>query len=529
MNNIKASYTLFAFIRNWRFRSQVLCAQTIFIIIVILIGTGYFIFAQSFLIQEISHQSFIILAQRILSKQSYIYSVLNKKQLQQGLMLTNTTLKVINSLFEQQQSTNIRFQYHINSCDEFESPSSFFSQFANSSCYCYGMPYNATEYSQHQDKMSLGNLLIQTALIQNKLYRTYFASNTKDQFYVFQPCKYYPSTYNPSFRPWYIYHNQSLNEVQNSQPYFAFSGGITLTKTLNLRGLNNEVKGVIGTDIIMKIFFPQDESYPYNFVLIDSDGHILLSNHYTINSTIVDLYYNQSVTGFDSQDFQTIMNFSKGLNYENYCEIPINQTLCLLDKTNNKDYYVKVQKLDQENYYLISKFDQAQYKSNVDMLIDEVNAQSQKIIQDFVLGILISLLLCGCCYLVTIFILEKPLYKLMNLSLRRNQMLSSIFQQIKLQHFTNDTIDKLADAFTGLINYDNRLKNTFNNSTKQELEEIFSYLPQNITVTRTLLLLIQEKLPDYKKQNKSLFYLNTLDNLKEIKEFLINERKILSI
>ncbi|CAD8175149.1 unnamed protein product [Paramecium pentaurelia] len=524
MIDIKASKNYIAFIKNWRFRSQVLCAQTISIIIVILIGSGYFIFVQSFLIQEISKESFIILAQRILSKQSYIYSILNKKQLQQGLMLTNTSMKVINSLFEYQQVMNIRFQYHITSCDEFQNPQGFFTLFANDSCYCYGQPNNITEHSQHQDKMSLGNLLQQTSLIQNKLYRTYFASNTKDQFYVFQPCKYYPSTYDPSLRPWFINHNQSENEVQYSEPYFAFSGGITLTKTLNLKGLRNEIKGIIGTDIIMKIFFAQNESCPFNFVLIDSYAIIILQIQQMLT-----FYYNQSVTGFDSQDFETIMNFSKGLNYNNYCEIPINQTLCLHDKQNNIDYYVKVQKLEQENYYLISKFDQAQYKSNVDMMINEINQKSQKIIQDFVFGVMVSLFLCGCCYLFTIFILEKPLYKLMNLSLRRNLMLSSIFEQITLQHFSNDTIDKLANAFTGLINYDNRLKNTFNNQTKKELEDIFTYLPQNVTISQKLILLIKEKLPDYKKQNKSLFYLNTLDKLKLIKEFLIKERKILSI
>ncbi|CAD8084877.1 unnamed protein product [Paramecium sonneborni] len=530
MLNIKASkknQSQITFFKNWRFRSQVLCAQTIYIIIVTLIGSGYFIFVQNFLIQEISHESFIILAQRILSKQSYIYSILNKHQLQYGLMLTNNSLKVINSLYEQQQMMNITYKNHINKCDEFENPSTFLSYLANTSCYCYGLPNDNEEYSQHQNKISLGTLLLQTFLIQNNLYRTYFTSNTQDQFYVFQPCKYYPPTYDPSLRPWFINHNQSIDEVQNSQPYFAFSGGITLTKTMNLKGLDDSVQGIIGTDIIMKIFFSQNDASQIDFILIDQLGQILLSNHYTLNSTKVDFYYNQSVTGFDYLDFQTIMNFSKGLNYSNHCEIPIKLALCLHDKSKNKNYYVKVQKLQSENYYLITKVDQTLYKNNVDLMVDGINTKSKKIVYDFICCVIISLFLCGCCYICTIIILEKPLYKLMNISLNRNLMLTSIVEH--LTRFSNDTIDNFANAFTGLINYDNRHKKTFNNETKKELENIFCYLPQNVTISRKLILLIKEKLPDYKKQNKSLFYLNSLDKLKIIKDFLINERKILSI
>lgn len=44
---------------------------------------------------------------------------------------------------------NITYKNHINKCDEFENPSTFLSYLANTSCYCYGLPNDNEEYSQH--------------------------------------------------------------------------------------------------------------------------------------------------------------------------------------------------------------------------------------------------------------------------------------------------------------------------------------------------------------------------------------------
>ncbi|CAD8161382.1 unnamed protein product [Paramecium pentaurelia] len=410
-----------------------------------------------------------------MSRQSSIYQSLFIEQLNNGFFSGAQSINSINDLYQYAIELDVNFQENLDDCSIFdENASETLKLIENSFCFCFGLPNQSAQQEQYNDKLILSNFLSQTASMQRSHYQIYYAATSEDQFYSIDPCQPIPKEWVPKERPWYTSHNQSSSFLQITDMYLEIDIGVCFTQTKSLFNKENINIAIIANDLTMNQFTLYDQILPVKFMLIDLTGQILLNYIYLKEQKEIYYFYNVTKTGFDENDFKTLLNFLNGEIYEDLCPINIDNTFCLFNKLEQKIKFISLFNLREMHYILVSEFDPDLYIEDINILVYEIQNKKRLSIYIFigVIGFSISLFFVS--FLINTLILQQPLQNLLYYTNLLNKSTKTIKQK-KITFSNSNTIGRLNLAFQSLLNQQNQGKQDNKELAKLRFEMFSEY------------------------------------------------------
>ncbi|CAD8084193.1 unnamed protein product [Paramecium primaurelia] len=495
--------------KTWRIRTQILVTQLITMIVsVTILGLCLFLNFEGIFqaLQNDAEKKFIMnFIYRQTNSQLNAYTRNLENRIRQGIYAIND----INLLNQQIYNTSMTFVQNSDRCLQ----ESYLNESFVLKCqYCYGIfdcsnqIHNPEQYSQ--EFLQLSNLL--TSLIPMQIQQDmYFTSISKDCYFSTYPGQPF-GDYVPSSRRWFQNHMANINKSEYiiSEPYTNYFGGVYISGTTNLyNGANNERIGIIVVDLNFSDIhqFMEDDQ---QMLAMDSNGRILISKLYTVNTSEVYYLYNQTIFGFDQQDVNLILNHDIQQQKEQICEIQIPQTICIENKNTGVLWYFRVKKVTGD-YYVLSMFNSSAYSNYYQTLRITLSKIYTEIVTDFIFGLLSIILSCFCIYLGCFVILQKPIDKLIN-SFNKYLLYGKQLSYLMLKIDHHDQLDKLSQAFIRVMtrsmsNKDNR-KRIVDKYMSESKYPINFYVNSKIMNAQTKLLLYNLEMSSSRQKNIDQFF-----------------------
>ncbi|CAD8080306.1 unnamed protein product [Paramecium sonneborni] len=391
-----------------------------------------------------------------MGRQSTNYQTLFIEQLNNGFFSGAQSIYSISDLYQYAIELDVSFQKNLDDCNIFqENVSDTLNLIQKSFCFCYGLSNQSAQQEQYYDKLILSNFLSQTASMQRLHYQIYYSATSEDQFYSIDPCQPIPKEWIPKERPWYLSHNQTSSYLQITDMYLEIDIGVCFTQTKSLFNKENNTIAILANDLTMDQFTLYDQILPVKFMVIDERGQILLNELYLKEQTEIYYFQNISKTGFNWQDFQTLLSFKNGRPYEDQCPINIDNTFCLFNKLEQKIKFISLSNIRNLRYTLVSEYDPDLYLDDMNMLLQEIENKKRLSIFIFlgVIGFSISLFFVS--FLINTLILQKPLQNLLYYTNLLNKN-TKVIKQKKMVFSDSNTIGRLNLAFSNLLNQQNQ-------------------------------------------------------------------------
>ncbi|KAM3126943.1 hypothetical protein pb186bvf_020967 [Paramecium bursaria] len=430
-----------------RIRNQILIFQTFIVAIIFtlscILSLALFDKFQLFIKEEVLEKMII---RGIISMANIVIFEIN----QLGNIEINQTTSVSKSLanlYEFQVNNNVRVFSEIENCLQTPYQKQFYSY-----QFCSGLYGNITNTDLQQLKtfISLQNQIIPVSYL--NLYESYYNAYLDDSLYFSQ----YKGDYLVELK-------EEIKEALSSM----------INQQLNNYRKQLISEGIPGTKIaygsqqnLSKFAFIKAREqiiYEQRTIGMLLNGFIISDSQ---NNSTGEYFQNTSITGFNSTQFEKIINFTFNSSAVSECEQTLQDIfLCLID--NNQKKLIFPILVDNSNIIVVI----------VDTLqIIQVRNQSYELLQCFmerqiyflVSFIIASFLLCLLFQIILILMLNKPLKQLENSA--KYHIYQNKYQTILSFSFNQSEISKLNDSFFNIIHSNKKIytKRTVIKQQKQE-------------------------------------------------------------
>ncbi|CAD8201009.1 unnamed protein product [Paramecium pentaurelia] len=462
-----------------------------------------------------------------ISKHLNITSHLLNYQLNSVFEKTEITLTNLNQLYWiQLKSDIIATSQQPRMCDYYQ-PTMPQEHYYSILCFSrFGQEQNSSTNSNiNQSLESITNLVnsfILSLMRLNDEYlpnQMYFVSsiNSNQYGFLYPQFTIYPN-FNPKEREWYKSHFKNLEkdktnhtQLTNIYRYFDTQPIYSMTMTQSMLNLNKEVEGLFCSDLVFKNnLIPQ---LNINIMIVNTEGTLILSNYkndIVSNSSALIKFDNEEITGFKTQDWNSILNYYYNKQLNSTCNYENLHILCRYNSIYNKDVVIQIIKLQNIDYFLILFYDiqiEQEIDDNINLLLKIVKKNLNQIIFVTVLGSFGLILL----QVILIYIIFLPMYQIIRQSyffLKKSEKSKQFEQQSLLQkinHFQEIIINQS-------ITNDSQVNNNALMQFKFQFNTLFDrLLAQRMTINPQCQILQQFKYP-----RKGIH--NSLDILKILKE-----------
>ncbi|CAK92707.1 unnamed protein product (macronuclear) [Paramecium tetraurelia] len=243
------------------------------------------------------------------------------------------------------------------------------------------------------------------------------------EFSYIYPQDFRLENFHPKERLWYQQHFENLkkdkrNNTQLSDvyKYFGSEPKYSMTMTQSMLNSNWDVQGLFCSDIIFQNSMIRIETI--NIMIADQKGQLLLTNYKNkeiSNSSELKNFADSEITGFNSEDWNCLINYYNKHTIQSTCHLSTQDILCRYNTVYEKDVVITIQKLRNINYYLILFYD-LQIENDIAEQMRDLNLifnrESQQITM---ITLLISLLLI-LVSVVLIYLIFQPIYQVIDLS-----------------------------------------------------------------------------------------------------------------
>ncbi|CAK56989.1 unnamed protein product (macronuclear) [Paramecium tetraurelia] len=403
-----------------------------------------------------------------MSKHLDTASILLNHQLNSAFIRTQISLTNLNQLYWLQQQNEIIATSQISRmCDYFQPtlpPEHNYSILCFSTFGQESSPQtsqqNTNVSQQLQSVTNLVGSLILSSMRLNDGYlpnQIYFISsvNSNQYGFLYPQLTIYPN-YNPKERQWYKSHFENLQkdknnntQITNIYKYFDAQPIYSITMTQSMLNLKKEVEGLFCADLVFtNNLIPQ---LNINIMIVNTEGTLILSNYkndIVSNSSLLISFYDEEITGFTTDDWNSILNYYYTKQINSTCNYEQFQILCRFNSIYNKDVVIQIIKLQNIDYFLILFYDiqiEEEIQFNINHLLHIIHQNLNQLILVTILASvgIISL------QVIIIYIIFLPMYKVISQSLyflkkqqKSNQQQPQNLLQ-KINEFQNIIINKI--------------------------------------------------------------------------------------
>ncbi|CAD8116539.1 unnamed protein product [Paramecium sonneborni] len=278
------------------------------------------------------------------------------------------------------------------------------------------------------------------------------------EFYYIYPQEVKLENFHPSDRIWYQQHFLNLqkdkrNNTQLSDVYKYFGNEPTysMTMTQSMLNLNLDVEGIFCSDIIFQNNMIRIETI--NIMIADQKGQLLLTNYKNkeiSNSSQLKNFADSEITGFNSEDWNSLINYYQNNTVESSCHLNTINILCRYNTVYEKDVVITIQKLRNINYYLIL-FNDLQIENDITEQMKDLNQILHQEIQQIALSAIFISIFLIFVSIVLIYLIFLPIYQVINQStlfLKKSQQLNKTQSFLFKNQIRNKILKKREEQYT---------------------------------------------------------------------------------
>ncbi|CAD8200352.1 unnamed protein product [Paramecium pentaurelia] len=258
--------------------------------------------------------------------------------------------------------------------------------------------------------------------------------------------------FHPKERIWYQQHfknlqqdNRNNTQLSDVYKYFGTEPTYSMTMTQSMLNLNWEIQGIFCSDMIFQNNMIRVKTI--NIMIADQKGQLLLTNYKNkeiSNSSQLNNFADSEITGFNSEDWNSLINYYNKHTVQSTCHLITHDILCRYNTVYEKDVVITIKKLRNINYYLILFYD-IQIENDIDEQMKHLNQIFNREIQQIALiAILISIFLI-LVSVVLIYLIFQPIYQVIHQSslfLKKRQCLNNN-NNTRSIHFKNQIQNKI--------------------------------------------------------------------------------------
>ncbi|CAD8198602.1 unnamed protein product [Paramecium pentaurelia] len=389
-------------------------------------------------------------------------------QLNSVFTRTQITLTNLNQLYWLQLRNNIWINKPITRLCDYNSSFMPPDHFYSIPCYSYfAINQNDIEPLEDSTQQILRNhtYLISSIILSMMGLDDPFMPN---QFYFVSSIDLYEYTYIypqsikvPNFHPkeriWYQQHFENLKkdkynntQVSDVYKYFGTEPTYSMTMTQSMLNLIWDVQGIFCSDIVFQKSMIRVNSI--NIMIADQNGQLLLTNYKNkeiSNSSELKNFADSEITGFNSEDWNSLINYHNKNLVQSTCYLKTHNILCRYNTVYEKDVVITIQKLRNINYYLILFYD-LQIENDISEQMKDLNQIFYKEIQwiaQIVISIFIGLIFIS---IILIYLIFLPIYQVIDRSslyLQKGQQLNNCSSYDFKNQIQNQILKKKVESY----------------------------------------------------------------------------------
>ncbi|CAD8085818.1 unnamed protein product [Paramecium primaurelia] len=389
-------------------------------------------------------------------------------QLNSVFTRTQITLTNLNQLYWLQLRNNIWINKPISRLCDYNSSFMPPDHFYSIPCYSYfAINQNDIEPLEDSTEQILRNhtYLISSIILSMMGLDDPFMPN---QFYFVSSIDIYEYTYIypqsikvPNFHPkeriWYQQHFENLkkDKYNNTQlsdvyKYFGTEPTYSMTMTQSMLNLIWDVQGIFCSDIVFQKSMIKMNTI--NIMIADQNGQLLLTNYKNkeiSNSSELKNFADSEITGFNSEDWNSLINYHNKNIFQSTCYLKTHNILCRYNTVYEKDVVITIQKLRNINYYLILFYD-LQIEKDISEQMKDLNQIFYKEIQwiaQIVISIFIGLIFIS---IILIYLIFLPIYQVIDRSslyLQKGQQLNNCRSYDFKNQIQNQILKKKVESY----------------------------------------------------------------------------------